>query len=140
MASICALQVDAGRRSRWITPGITRRYSIHFFSTRYRVEKWGCLKRVESRHCEGDFLDSLLSTSDAFRRQPIVYKKYCVTSNNNMFLQTKHNSGVRAWREPCPYATACHAREYRNHTVHPHKMPPGIISDGCTGMARHPSP
>jgi hypothetical protein len=83
---ICALQVDAGRRPRWITPckrsaargmGYLSGSELRSSSTRSGVVETRCIASLQPRAapaaCTG------LSESDAFRRQPEVQKKSCVT-------------------------------------------------------------
>jgi hypothetical protein len=89
---ICALQVDAGRRPRWITPckrsvargmGYLSGSELRSSSTRSGVVETRCitsLPRAAPVACTG------LSESDAFRRQPEVQKKSCVTSVHHSFL------------------------------------------------------
>jgi hypothetical protein len=85
-STFCALQVDAGRRPRWITPCKPQAQlgdmdnppisELRSSSTLYEVAAGVApsLPRAAPAACTG------LSKSDAFRRQFEVHKKYYVTS------------------------------------------------------------
>jgi hypothetical protein len=73
---ICALQVDAGRSPKWITPckrsaarGMDGSLVLELrsCSTRYGIVETRCIASLPAA-CTG------LSKSDAFRRQPEVHK------------------------------------------------------------------
>jgi hypothetical protein len=76
---ICALQADAGKRPRWITP--CKRSAARGMDDPPVLVETGpalSLPRAAPAACTG------LSISDTFRRQPVVHKKYCATSNNQI--------------------------------------------------------
>jgi hypothetical protein len=78
--TFCALQVDAGRRPGWITPGATR--GVAGASPRQPRSGLNCYAvpgSVELSPCPG--LHPGLSTLDAFRRRAAMQKYIsCVTS------------------------------------------------------------
>jgi hypothetical protein len=98
---ICALEVDAGRRPKVDNPvqaaGAARGMDgpllleLRSSSPRSGVAETRCiasLPRAAPAACTG------LSDADAFRRQPEVHKKYCVTSVINTKAQRTQRKEV----------------------------------------------